>query len=384
MNMKYITVILILFSIQPLSLSGQKNSESTTPSGGYLILCGSEANSISWNKFIELAGGKHANYLVVPTSVSDQDLSRVTKEMINTCKKRGLKNIDVLHTRSKEIANSDSLATKIREANGVWFNGGETLNYAEAYLNTKVQSELIKLLERGGVIMGQSAGANIMGSYLLRGTRDHNRNLTDGLKEGFGFISNCVIASHVLERNYHFDITNVRKKNKDLLGIGLDKGTVILLHNNQFQVLSKEYALVYDGQILNGGKNKYWIGKQSKDQFYFLTAGEEYNTKDRSFVFWENKKEVKLPNETLQKYVGTYKRDNQDVKLYLSLDGNRLKVNTSWNDYTYQLISENDVQFYRQEDPIKVNFEFDENKEIVGFTFYQQGVIRHWTKENDD
>lgn len=268
-------LIAVCFLLIVSSIQAQKSVTSEMPKKGYLILCGSEANSIAWQKFIELSGGTGANYLVIPTSVSDQDVIKVTQQMINSCKRRGLVHVEVLHTRSKVIANSDSLVAKIETANGVWLNGGSTLNYAEAYLDTKVQSSLIKLLERGGVIMGQSAGANIMGSYLLHGARTDNRNLKDGIKKGFSFISNCVIGSHILERNHHFDIANIRRKNKNLLGIGLDKGTVILLHNNRFQLLSREYVLVYDGQILNGGKTKYWLGEQSKDQFYLLTAGEE-------------------------------------------------------------------------------------------------------------
>jgi cyanophycinase len=45
----------------------------------------------------------------------------------------------------------------------------------DAYLNTSVEKEIKKLLDRGGVVGGTSAGATIQGSYLVRGRARRRR-----------------------------------------------------------------------------------------------------------------------------------------------------------------------------------------------------------------
>ncbi len=56
-----------------------------------------------------------------------------------------------------------------------YFTGGRHWRIADSYLNTKVHEELLKLLDRGGVIAGSSAGATIQGSYLARGDTKNNQ-----------------------------------------------------------------------------------------------------------------------------------------------------------------------------------------------------------------
>jgi len=54
----------------------------------------------------------------------------------------------------------------------VWLSGGNAGRLAQAYLDTLTQRELIGVLQRGGVIGGNSAGAIIQGSYTIRGNPD--------------------------------------------------------------------------------------------------------------------------------------------------------------------------------------------------------------------
>ena len=53
--------------------------------------------------------------------------------------------------------------------------GGRQWRIADGFLNTKAHDEMFKLLDRGGVIAGSSAGATIQGSYLARGDSRNNQ-----------------------------------------------------------------------------------------------------------------------------------------------------------------------------------------------------------------
>ena len=57
----------------------------------------------------------------------------------------------------------------LRDANAVWFDGDNARDLMDSYLHTLTHKELAKLLERGGVIAGNSAGAVCLGSYLAHG-----------------------------------------------------------------------------------------------------------------------------------------------------------------------------------------------------------------------
>src|SRR4030095_8855657 len=81
----------------------------------------------------------------------------------------GAKNVAVLHTRDRNVANSTTFVEPLLKARGVWIDGGRQWRLADAYLGTRTQTELQNVLARGGVIGGSSAGATIQGSYMVRG-----------------------------------------------------------------------------------------------------------------------------------------------------------------------------------------------------------------------
>ena len=75
----------------------------------------------------------------------------------------------MLHTHDPKVADTEEFVKDLREANAVWFNGGRQWNIVDSYANTLTYQEFHKVLERGGVIGGSSAGATIQGEYLVRG-----------------------------------------------------------------------------------------------------------------------------------------------------------------------------------------------------------------------
>jgi cyanophycinase len=72
----------------------------------------------------------------------------------------------VLHTRDRNVVDSDAFVKPIQTARGIWFEGGEHWKHADAYLDTKVHREVVALLDRGGVVGGGSAGGHIQSDYM--------------------------------------------------------------------------------------------------------------------------------------------------------------------------------------------------------------------------
>ena len=177
---------------------------------------------------------------------------------------------------------------------GVWISGGRQWRLAEAYLNTRTHTELNKLLRRGGVIAGTSAGATIQGSVLVRGAKPSNTiMLGEENKEGFGFLENVGIDQHLLKRNRQFDMFEVLKVYPNMLGIGIDENTGILVQDSKFKVIGESYVAVYDGtRYIPGEKEAVQLAPDSKE-FYFLKAGELYDIKKRKVIQTVRKKDRK-------------------------------------------------------------------------------------------
>ena len=168
------------------------------PAKGTLVIVGggSTEGTTIIEKFIELGGGPDGKFVIVPTaggnrgadgSVTAYQEATVTASWI----KRGLKNVRMLHTHDPKVADTEEFAKVLRDATAVWFNGGRQWNIVDSYAGTLTYREFHKVLERGGVIAGSSAGATIQGEYLVRGdTSGPNVVMTEEKhhQKGFEFL----------------------------------------------------------------------------------------------------------------------------------------------------------------------------------------------------
>ena len=112
-------------------------------------------------KFIELAGGPTANFIIVPTAGGNKKpdgsiMVYKEEDVIRPWLNRGLKNVKMLHTADPGVANTEEFVKPLREANAVWFDGGRHWNIVDSYAGTLTQREFYKVLDRGGVIGGSS------------------------------------------------------------------------------------------------------------------------------------------------------------------------------------------------------------------------------------
>jgi cyanophycinase len=241
------------------------------PTNGHLVIVGGSMNDPAiLERFIELAGGPAVPFVVIPTAGGNEHYDQFWTGL-RQFKEAGVENITVLHTKDRMVADSEEFVKPIREARGVWFSGGRQWRLVDSYSNTLTHKELHALLERGGVIGGSSAGATIQGSYLVRGDTKTNTIMMGDHEEGMAFLRQSAIDQHLLMRNRQFDLIEVIEAHPDLLGIGLDEDTAIVVRGDNFSVIGQGYVAIYDSQRLldSGGK------------FYFLAPGDRFNMKTR-------------------------------------------------------------------------------------------------------
>jgi len=252
------------------------------PAKGTLIIIGGGAMKGTGilETFLRLAGGKDARLVVVPTAggnknadgsirVYDQD------KVVAPWKNRGVKHVRMLHTHDPKVADTKEFAAALSDATAVWFDGGRQWNIVDSYMNTRTYRAFHKVLERGGVIAGSSAGATIQGDYLVRGAvagpdivmtpeKEHER--------GFNFLRKTAIDQHINARGRWDDLIPVIKKYPDLLGIGLSEGTAIVVKGDRFEVLGVWKVALHDNHR---------VYQPWEKPYYVLSAGDVYNMKSR-------------------------------------------------------------------------------------------------------
>jgi cyanophycinase len=237
------------------------------PANGSLVIVGGAMRDRAIvERFLDLAGGSDAPIVVIPTAGGDEEYDQYWRGL-RQFKEAGATDLYVLHTKDRDVANSEEFVLPIQNARGVWFGGGRQWHLADSYLDTRVHEELNALLERGGVIGGSSAGATIQGSYLARGDTRTNTVMMGDHVEGLGFIKNVAIDQHLLRRNRQFDLIEVIETFPDLLGIGLDENTAIVVQGDRFDVIGQSLVAIYDhNKTLDSG-----------GLFYFLAPGDSFD-----------------------------------------------------------------------------------------------------------
>jgi cyanophycinase len=264
----------LLLLIAPLvtATSDYDHSPTVGPAKGSLVIVGGgTVVSEIRKRFVDLAGGADANFVLIPTAQGDPvDLEQVRSSFSQGF---GLPHVTVLHTRDRKLADSAEFTQPLRQASGVWIEGGRQWRLADAYLGTAVEREIKALLARGGAVAGSSAGATIQGSYLVRGAPaspgnpdgDNTIMMVPGHEKGFALVSNSAIDQHVITRHRESDLVPVIASHPGLLGIGIDQETAIVVHGDIFEVIGDSKVIIHDG----------------RKPFYFLSHGQKFNLKTR-------------------------------------------------------------------------------------------------------
>ena len=199
-------------------------------------------------RFIDAAGGPNALIVDVPTAGGDTTYPAQWRGA-GFLRAAGAKNVVILHTTDKRVADTDQFAAVLARAGGVWFEGGRQWHLVDSYAGTATERAFHDVLARGGVVGGSSAGASILSSYMLRGARAGNETImAPGYEVGFGFLRGVAIDQHVVARERLRDLADsLMPRHPELLGISEDEGTAWVVRGDTAEIIGRNKAFVYSG-----------------------------------------------------------------------------------------------------------------------------------------
>ncbi|MHA7057209.1 cyanophycinase [Aquimarina sp. M1] len=382
------STVLILTTLLPILLFSQKSSTMTTK-GTILLMGGDCTNDFFISEFAGLVGSIEKNIVIIPTAMEDRylDSERDFDILKKPFRDIGFSNISIVHTRETKIANSDSLNKVLLSADGVWITGGRQWRLAKAYNDSKIQSALRTLLNEGKVIAGTSAGASIMGDVLVRGGINNSTSMLGDYQNGFGFIKNFAIDQHHIARNRQFDMFELKNERPDVLGIGIDEGTGVILHENKFRVIGKSYVTIYDNTRWSEERDTIYQLEKNDKQFYTLSKGYEYDIAESQVIKKNERKTLSYDKEMIKNITGIYQQTKglevgQDLRITVTSENNELYFKQSWNNAKYKVEYHYLHTFFRPNSISTYHFNKDKTGTFSSFWFFQYAYgISNWVKQ---
>jgi cyanophycinase len=216
--------------------------------GHLMLIGGGDKPQAAMEKFVELAGGKDAPIVVIPTASQEPDTIEYYTNLFK--KDYGSTDVAVLPIRSKADANRPELVATAKRARGIFFGGGDQVRILVALAGTPVLEALREAYRNGAVVGGTSAGTACQSEMMITGEGDFKviQSRSVELWEGLGFLRGDVIVDqHFIARQRENRLLSVVLEHPDHLGIGVDEDTAIWVRpDDTFEVVGTGSVMVFD------------------------------------------------------------------------------------------------------------------------------------------
>ncbi|SFB20683.1 cyanophycinase [Bacillus sp. cl95] len=199
-------------------------------------------------KFVTLAKIKGGKVGILTTATSYP--KEVSEDYMKVFHDLGLENMVVLDVDSKEKSECPDILKLGEKLGALFITGGDQSRLADYIGGTKLHQLLLDKWEKGMLIAGTSAGASIMGKHMIVSsvTKDEDEILQVEIDKGFGLLPNLLIDQHFSQRARFDRLLGAIADQPDLMGIGIDENTAILVKEDRFEVLGEHQVLIIDGK----------------------------------------------------------------------------------------------------------------------------------------
>ncbi len=215
--------------------------KSVSAKGMLLIAGGGKTPDAVYDEFIRLAGGNKARIVLIPSAYDWEGLEQIRRRFQGWLTYH-VADFQFLDTDSRETADTDAFVKPLLEATGVWFSGGDQSRLMQRYVGTKVEAALRKILERGGVVGGISAGAAVQSKVMMR-----SGETEPAMGDGLGLASRTVIDTHFSERGRHTRLIRALDERPGYVGLGLDEGAALVMQGSHLRAIGRSSVTVCVG-----------------------------------------------------------------------------------------------------------------------------------------
>lgn len=217
--------------------------------GDLVLIGGGSRPAVIMEKFIDLAGGRDALILIVPTASSLPDTGDFYVDVFKSdydCKR-----VRALTLSTREDADSKKTAKLVGRADGIFFAGGDQRRILDVLENTRVGSALRDAWAAGTTIAGTSAGTACMSTPMLTGDGDFDVLRADNIvtRNGLGLVPGVILDQHFVARQRQNRLLSLVLEHPKLIGVGIDEATAVWFKpDGTWEVLGEGWVQIYDAR----------------------------------------------------------------------------------------------------------------------------------------
>ena len=244
--MKKSFLLAIFFGISFLA-----NAQSKPAKGNLFIIGGGNRSDELMKQMLNTAELKPSDYIVVlpmASEVPDVGFGTLSAQL-QKLDPRVIKNFNFAKRDVNDKKWTDSLA----KAKLIYILGGDQSRFMSVVLNTPVYAAIHKAYHNGSTIAGTSAGAAVMSKYMITGKqlldtvyKETFNKLWDKnieFSSGMGLLENTIIDQHFLKRNRYNRLISALAAHPDLVCVGIDESTAIIVHGNKATVAGESQVI---------------------------------------------------------------------------------------------------------------------------------------------
>jgi cyanophycinase len=201
----------------------------------------------------ESKNGLSSKIEIIPTA--SKIPNQVGLEYAKAFQYLGAENVEVLNIEKREEALSDDSYNRIKNADVIFFTGGDQLRLTSIIGGTPMHDLILqKYQEEEFIYVGTSAGAASASKSMIYQGSSHEALLKGEIKvtSGFGLIDHVVVDTHFVQRGRIGRLFQAVVGNPKTLGIGLGEDTGLLItEGNSMEALGSGLVILVDGRNIS-------------------------------------------------------------------------------------------------------------------------------------
>ena len=259
-----------------------------TPAGRLMIIGGAEDRVDEreiLRRFMELCGGPSARMRFITGATNEPAFAeRVYGEAMQSV---GARDVAFLHLGEAAEASHPQLLSEINRADGVFITGGDQRRLMGKLWQTPAMQALhVGFRERGLVLAGTSAGAAAMSRAMIAQGPAIVVPQKDmiSLDLGLNLLPQALVDQHFSQRRRLSRLLSAVALRPDLLGIGVDEDTALLLDGGRaLEVIGRSSVTLVDGSGMETNLRKAQPQERLEMlgvQLHVLPSGRRYRHPD--------------------------------------------------------------------------------------------------------
>ncbi|HSA54150.1 MAG TPA: cyanophycinase [Gemmatimonadaceae bacterium] len=219
---------------------------------GTLVLLGgaTSVDGRAFTSFLELVNGFSGGRIVGLTAASTMP-GESASFWRATFRQAGAARVEIPEFDRRSPAVDERVAAMVREADGIFLGGGDQVTLVTALSGTRTAIAIKERYREGGVVCGTSAGAAALSTLTMAGGEiDREGNLVaQYIGPGLGLLGyDAIIDTHFSQRRRLQRLFFVVAGNTELLGVGIDEDTALIVRGDVGEVVGAGGVTFVDGR----------------------------------------------------------------------------------------------------------------------------------------